>query len=113
MEIKLLLLLLVAVLVVPKGDVEVEVVVVLVVDVILEVQTGSHEPHKCTHCGCSNHSVDYCWDLHGKLSRSANQVSSQEDSPATSRPPANSSPTLDSNLISIPRDEYAQFLAHK
>lgn len=43
------------------GDVEVEVVVVLMVGMILEVVVGlGVEPRKCTHCGCSNHSVDYC-----------------------------------------------------
>lgn len=91
MEITLLLLPLVAVLVVPDGDVEVEVVVVPLVDVILED----------------------CWDLHRKPSGSVNQVSSQEDSPATSGPPTISCLALDFDLISIPRDEYAQFLAHK
>jgi hypothetical protein len=68
--------------------------VVFVVDVILEevVALESRGPRKCTHCGRSNHFVDYCWDLHGTPSGFANQVSSQEDSPATSGPPASSSP---------------------
>jgi hypothetical protein len=41
---------------------------------------GSREPHKCTHCGCSNHSMDFCWDLRGKPSGFANQAFSLEDS---------------------------------
>jgi hypothetical protein len=43
----------------------------------------------------------------------ANQVASQEDSPATFGPPAQSSLNLKCYLISIMKDEYAQFLAHK
>ena len=23
-------------------------------------------PRKCTHCGCTNHTLDFCWKLHGK-----------------------------------------------
>ncbi|GLT54979.1 hypothetical protein SLA2020_281370 [Shorea laevis] len=57
--------------------------------------------------------VDYCWDIHGTPSGFANQVSSQADSIATSGPPAQSSHNLKCDLISIPKDEYAQFLAHK
>jgi hypothetical protein len=62
MEIVLLLLPPVAFLVVPVavGDVEVEVVVVLIVGMILEVVVGLGVVSLCTHCGCSNHSVDYC-----------------------------------------------------
>jgi hypothetical protein len=48
---------------------------------------GSCEPCKCTHCICGNHYEDYCWDLHGKPSRSVSQVSSQEDSPTIFGPP--------------------------
>jgi hypothetical protein len=35
-------------------------------------QPSSCEPLKCTHCGHSNHSKDFCWDLHGKPSGFAN-----------------------------------------
>jgi hypothetical protein len=75
--------------------------------------TGGRGSHKCTHCGRSNHFVDYCWDIHGTPSGFANQVSSQADSIATSGPPTQSSLNLKCDLISIPKDEYAQFLAHK
>jgi hypothetical protein len=57
--------------------------------------------------------VDFCWDLHSKPFGFANQAFSLKDSPTLSRPPASSSPALDYDLISISKDEYAQFLAHK
>lgn len=76
-------------------------------------RTGGRGSRKCTHCGRNNHSVDYCWDLHGTPSGFANHVSSQADSLATSGPPAPSSLNLECDVISIPKDEYAQFLAHK
>jgi len=57
--------------------------------------------------------VEFCWDLHGTPSGVANQVASYEDSPAPTRPLVSSSSTLENDLISIPKDEYAQFLAHK
>ena len=52
-------------------------------------------------------------DLHSKPSRFANQAFSLEDSLTLSGPPASSSPAPDYDLISISKDEYAQFLAHK
>jgi hypothetical protein len=98
--------------VVPVRDVAVEVVVM---DVIFgEVGCiGGHGPCKCTHCGRTNHSVEFCRDLHGTPSRFANQVASHEDSPVPTRPLVSSSSTLKNDLISIPKDEYAQFLDHR
>jgi hypothetical protein len=58
-------------------------------------RTGGHGSRKCTHCGRSNHSVDYCWDIHGTPSGFANHVSSQANSLATSGPPAQSSLNLE------------------
>jgi hypothetical protein len=83
-------------------EVEIPKVVVPLVDV----------SRTCTHCGCNNHSVGYCWDLHSKPSSSANQASSQED-PSPSGPPPGPSQTSNANMISISCYEYAQFLAHK
>jgi hypothetical protein len=57
--------------------------------------------------------VDFCWDLHGTPSEFANQVASHEDSLAPSRPLVHSSSNFKNDLISISKDEYAQFLAHK
>jgi hypothetical protein len=74
---------------------------------------SGHTGGKCTHCGRSNHSVEYCWDLNGTPSGFANQVASHADSPATFGPSAQSNINLEYDLISIPKDEYAQFLAHK
>jgi hypothetical protein len=76
-------------------------------------RTGGLGSRKCTHCGQSNHSVEYCWDLNGTPFGFANQVASHADSTATSRPPTQSNLILEYDLISIPKDEYAQFLAHK
>jgi hypothetical protein len=45
-------------------------------------------------------------------SESPNLVSYLEDIPSPFGSPASSGQTLDSNLISLPRDEYAQFLAN-
>ncbi|KAG6694324.1 hypothetical protein I3842_09G042500 [Carya illinoinensis] len=59
---------------------------------------------KCTHCGRTNHSVDYCWDLHGRPSGSATQAICQDStSQATSS-------NLPPEMISISKDEYDQFL---
>ncbi|XP_041004548.1 uncharacterized protein LOC121249809 [Juglans microcarpa x Juglans regia] len=69
-------------------------------------RTRGRESRKCTHCGRTNHSVDYCWDLHGRPSGSANQAICQN---ATS-PSTSSDPTPE--MISISKDEYDQFLAH-
>jgi len=61
-----------------------------------------------------NHSVNYCWDLHGKPSGLAShQISSQEDISSSSGPSSTPGQALDSDMIAIPRDEYAQFLAYK
>jgi hypothetical protein len=76
-------------------------------------RTGNCGSCECNHCGRSNHFVEYCWDLHGTPSRLANQVASQADSLATSRPSAQSNLNLEYDLISILKDEYTQFLAHK
>ena len=56
--------------------------------------------------------MDFCWDLHGKPSSFANQAFFVEDSPAIFGPPTCSSSTPDYDLVSIPEDEYAKFLAH-
>jgi hypothetical protein len=74
---------------------------------------GGRGPRKCTHCGRTNHSVDFCWDLHGTPSGFATQVASHDDSSAPSGPPVSSNSNFENDLISIPKDEYAQFLAHK
>ncbi|KAG6631310.1 hypothetical protein CIPAW_13G082800 [Carya illinoinensis] len=42
-------------------------------------RTRGREFRKCTHCGRTNHSVDYCWDLHGRPYGSANQATFQDD----------------------------------
>jgi hypothetical protein len=76
-------------------------------------RTGSHEPYKCTHCGHSNQSVHFCWDLYNEPSSFANQAFSLEDYLAIFGPPASSSPAPHYDLISILKDEYAQFLIHK
>ncbi|KAF5449100.1 hypothetical protein F2P56_027506, partial [Juglans regia] len=68
-------------------------------------RTRGRESRKCTHCGRTNHSVDYCWDLHGRPSGSVNQAICQN---ATS-PSTSSDPTPE--MISISKDEYDQFLA--
>ena len=47
---------------------------------------GGHGPSKCTHCGRSNHSVDFCWNLHGTQFGFANQAASHDDSPTPSEP---------------------------
>jgi hypothetical protein len=57
--------------------------------------------------------VDFCWDLHGTPSGFANHVASHDDSPAPSEPPISSNSNFENDLIFIPKDEYAQFLAHK
>jgi hypothetical protein len=74
---------------------------------------GGRGPRKCTHYGHTNHFVDFYWDLHGTPSGFANQVASHDDSPTPSRPPVNLSSHFENDLISIPKDEYAQFLTRK
>ncbi|KAG6653806.1 hypothetical protein CIPAW_05G101700 [Carya illinoinensis] len=67
--------------------------------------TRGREFRKCTHCGRTNHSVDYCWDLHGKPFGSANQATFQDD-------PQSTSSNRSSDMISISKDEYERFLGH-
>jgi hypothetical protein len=74
---------------------------------------GGRGPCKCTHCGRSNHSMDFCWDLHDTPSGFASQVATHEDSLAPSGPLVSLSSSFENDLIFIPKDEYAQFLAHK
>jgi hypothetical protein len=76
-------------------------------------RTGSHEPQKCTHCGRSNQSIHFCCDLYNEPSSFANQAFSLEDYLAISGPLASSSLAPHYDLISILKDEYAQFLVHK
>ncbi|XP_042946557.1 uncharacterized protein LOC122279793 isoform X1 [Carya illinoinensis] len=80
-------------------------------------RTRGREFRKCTHCGRTNHSVDYCWDLHGRPSGSANrnlhgrpsgsanQATVQDDSQPTSS-------NRSSDMISISKEEYERFLGH-
>ncbi|KAG2720948.1 hypothetical protein I3760_02G058300 [Carya illinoinensis] len=68
-------------------------------------RTRGREFRKCTHCGRTNHSVDYCWDLHGRPSGSANQATFQDD-------PQSTSSNRSSDMISISKDEYERFLGH-
>lgn len=53
---------------------------------------------KCTHCGYSGHTVETCWDLHGKPAW-ANQASYQEDGNDVQ-----STPTTGQQQISTPGD---------
>ncbi|XP_042951015.1 uncharacterized protein LOC122282979 [Carya illinoinensis] len=68
-------------------------------------RTRGRESRKCTHCGRTNHSVDYCWDLHGRPSGYANQATFQDD-------PQSMSSNSSSDMISISKDEYERFLGH-
>ncbi|KAF5453280.1 hypothetical protein F2P56_028194 [Juglans regia] len=67
--------------------------------------TRGRESRKCTHCGQTNHSVDYCWDLHGRPSGPTNQAICQD---ATS---LSTSSNLTPEIISISNDEHDQFLS--
>ncbi|XP_059654330.1 uncharacterized protein LOC132301059 [Cornus florida] len=66
------------------------------------------ESRKCTHCGLSNHTVNFCWDLHDKPSGYANQVSSSTNDVAS-----RSHNVSESETVPVPRDEYNQFLSYK
>jgi hypothetical protein len=100
-EVVLLLLPPMLVLAIPVGGVEVVVAVVHVVVAILE---------EVVILGVVSLSVLIPWTVLGstwQTQRFANQVSSQNDSPATFDPPVSSSLALYCDLISISRDEYA------
>jgi hypothetical protein len=57
--------------------------------------------------------VDFCWDLHGTPFGFANQVASHEDSLTLSGLLVHLNSNFENDLTSIPKYEYAQFLAHK
>ncbi|XP_059644051.1 uncharacterized protein LOC132285840 isoform X2 [Cornus florida] len=73
------------------------------------------EPLRCTHCGRPNHTVNYCWDLHGrpKLSGYANQVSNNEDATSSPAPLTCSPQAAESDMITITRDEYDQLMSQQ
>ena len=59
--------------------------------------------HKCTYCHGENHTVDFCWELYGKLS--AHQASFQvQEVPSQSLLPT-------SKVVSIPKEEYNRLLS--
>ncbi|KAG7986958.1 hypothetical protein I3843_03G108700 [Carya illinoinensis] len=80
-------------------------------------RTRGREFRKCTHCGRTNHSVDYCWDLHGRSSGSVNQNLHGRPSGSASQAtvqddPQSTSSNRSSDMISISKDEYERFLGH-
>ena len=57
---------------------------------------------KCTYCHGENHTVDFCWELYGKL---AHQASFQvEEQPSQSLPPT-------SRVVSISEEVYNHLLS--
>uniref|UniRef100_A0A2N9EUP8 Integrase catalytic domain-containing protein n=1 Tax=Fagus sylvatica TaxID=28930 RepID=A0A2N9EUP8_FAGSY len=60
---------------------------------------GGRGPRKCTHCGRTNHTIDFCWKLHGKLAW-ANHATIDGD---------NSTPTSEEQVL-ISKAEYDSIL---
>ncbi|CAK9148785.1 unnamed protein product [Ilex paraguariensis] len=68
-------------------------------------------PCSYIHYGRGGHTIDFCWDLHRKLSGAANQASYQDDTSSVASIPRSTPP--DTGLVTITREEYAQFLSQQ
>ncbi|CAK9185913.1 unnamed protein product [Ilex paraguariensis] len=78
-------------------------------------RTGGHRgrsgSRSCTHCIRGGHTVDLCWNLHGKSSSAANQAFYQDDISVVASIPRSVLPDTRSVTITFGREEYAQFLS--
>ena len=63
------------------------------------------DPRKCTYCHGKNHTVHFCWDLHGK--HTAHQVSLPEEENASQSLKPNST----TRVVSIPEEEYHRLVS--